>query len=76
MLNYTKGKTAGGWIYILNREYPIALVHPKHFNKLLASNDMYEALKGLYDMYQPEYDEFPPEPWDKAIKALAKAEGI
>jgi len=45
MADYTKGETAGGWAYILKGEMPIALVHPKHIDKFLASQNMYEALR-------------------------------
>lgn len=44
-MEYTKGETAGGWVYILKGKTPIALVHPKHIDKFLAAPDLYEACK-------------------------------
>ena len=47
-MSYTKGTTAGGWIYAMdNKGMPVALVHPKHIDEFLATPDLREALKGL-----------------------------
>ena len=43
MIDYTKGETAGGWIHVLGNGNPVGLIHPKHVNKFLAVDDLYEA---------------------------------
>ena len=70
-MNYTKGETAGGWIYIHAGKMPVALVHPKHLDKFLAAPDMYEALKKLIPELKRRHYIIP----QSYEKALAKAEG-
>jgi len=54
MPNYTKGewRDGGGWIHILRDGMPIALVHPKHIDGFIASEEMYEALRELIHKFR------------------------
>ena len=73
---YTKGETAGGWIHVLKGKTPVALVHPKHVDKFIASDDMYEALRELLrESEQGNYDDVAPiaSAQGLAQQALAKA---
>lgn len=49
-MEYTKGGTAGGWVFIMKGNMPIALVHPSHVDKFIAAPDMYEALKNIVNI--------------------------
>ncbi len=86
---YTKGGTAGGWVYIQNGKLPIALVHPKYVDKFLAAPAMIEALKGVLlvaiphsknskMVFEKEYIgifEVLGSRLEQAVEALASAEG-
>ena len=50
-MNYTKGKTVGGWIYVLGNGNTVGLIHPNHVNKFLAVDDLYEACKEELEWY-------------------------
>ena len=79
-MNYTKGETAGGWIYIHSGKTAIAIVHPKHIDKFLAVPGMYEALKATVQSLANIAVECGWSPSQSEVialgnKALAKAEG-
>lgn len=83
-MEFTKGKTAGGWVHINKGETSIALVHPKYVDMFVAAPGLYKVLKDFIsanvayhgqefladNAYQPLTNAI-----NKARQALAKAEG-